>query len=128
MELKKKISQFRKFLVVGFLTNFLGFFIYALFTSKYFLFDPILVIIFLYPPIITIHFYLQKNYVFSITKFEFKYFNKYILNSLIFYLSNIILIFFAVRVLEINHLISQILIIIGLAILNFYSTKNFIFN
>mgnify|MGYP005993301889 FL=1 len=127
MEKVNNLNQFKKHLIVGFLVNCIGLILYVLFTSIFF-FKPILVITFLNPFIIIFHFYLQGKYVYKISKLKTKHLIKYIINFCLFYFLNIILIYLSTQKFNFNHILSQVIIILGLAILNFLISKKLIYN
>jgi len=120
------LEQLKRYYLTGIILNILGFSIYILFTL-YFEFKALTVIFFSQPVIFLIYFFFQNNYVFQVGKFRYYIFLKFLINFLIIYLLNLLLIFLSVEVFNLNHIYSQLIIIIILSLLNFIINKKITF-
>ena len=118
-------KKFIKYIINGLVINVTSFAIYILFTSAYFSFDPILVIMFLYPVVVFFNF-LAQNYLIFKKKFKLSKFFNFITFQIIIYFSNILLLYILVNIMEINHIISQLFILIFLTLINFIITKKIV--
>ena len=124
---KKYKTEVINYLISGFFLNILGFIIYCYLTIKLEIKATISITI-LYLIMIPIYFISQNFFVFKKNKIKKMKILKFLINLLIFYILNIILIFILTEKLNFDQIISQFLILILLITLNFFSQKNLIFN
>ena len=69
--------------------------------------------------------FLAQNYLIFKKKFKLsKFFN--FIHQIIIYFSNILLLYILVNIMEINHIISQLFILIFLTLINFIITKKIV--
>jgi putative flippase GtrA len=122
--LRKKI--FLKYILNGVLINLLSIFFFYFFTIYPFIFNPILVISVLIPILTVLNYIIQLRYVF-IKKSKFLIILKYYLLMVFNYFANLSLLYVAIYVFYLNHLISQIIIILILAITSFIINKKYVY-
>jgi hypothetical protein len=122
--LRKKI--FLKYILNGVLINLLSIFFFYFFTIYPFIFNPILVISVLIPILTVLNYIIQLRYVF-IKKSKFLIILKYYLLMVFNYFANLFFLYVAIYVFYLNHLISQIIIILILAITSFIINKKYVY-
>ena len=120
-------TEFIKYLISGFILNLISFIFYGYLIIKL-EFEVIISITMVYLFIIPIYFISQNFFVFKKNNIKKGRLLKFLVNIIIFYLLNIFLIYILIDLLSYDKLISQFLILILLAILNFISQKKLIFN
>ena len=124
--LSDNLQPIRRYLGVGIFLNGCSFILYVLLTI-YLKLDPVLVVVFLSPTVVVIHFLLQVFYVFSKDRLKYIFVMKYLIKFFIIYFLNISLLYLFTKQLNLNHIISQFFILAGLASINFWVEKNIIF-
>jgi hypothetical protein len=122
--LRKKI--FYKYILNGALINLLSIFFFYFFTIYPFILNPILVMAVLIPILTVLNYIIQLRYVF-IKRSKFLIILKYYLLMMFNYFANLFLLYVAIYVFYLNHLISQIIIILILAITSFIINKKYVF-
>ena len=120
-------TELIKYLISGFILNLISFIFYGYLIIKL-EFEVIISITMVYLFIIPIYFISQNFFVFKKNNIKKGSLFKFLVNIIIFYLLNIFLIYILIDILSYDKLISQFLILILLAILNFISQKKLIFN
>ena len=119
---KKKI--FFKYILNGAFINLLLIFFFYLFTVDPFILNPILVTAVLIPVLTLLNYIIQLRYVFK-KKSKFLMIIKYYLLMFFNYFINLFLLYVAIYIFYFNHLISQIFIILILAITSFIINKKY---
>jgi putative flippase GtrA len=120
-----KNTEVHIFFINSIFFNLIGLIIYYLLTSIYGL-DPVLTITIASPFIFISNYVIQAKFIFK-KNVSLKSFMKFILNVAGHYFMNIILLFCMVNIMNLNHIISQIVILIFLFFLNYVISKKIIF-
>ena len=119
-------SQFLRYALSGLIINALGLISYIIFL-KYLNFSPFMAISIQYPIIFCIYYLMQTYFVFN-KKINGKNLVQLLLNLILLYFLNIIALFFCIKILNLNVILSQCLIIVILASINFSVQRKIIYS
>ena len=119
-------SQFLRYALSGLIINALGLISYIIFL-KYLNFSPFMAISIQYPIIFCIYYLMQTYFVFN-KKINGKNLVQLLLNLILLYFLNIIALFFCIKILNLNAMLSQCLIIVILASINFSVQRKIIYS
>ena len=120
-----KHSKLSKHFISGIMVNSFGFLFYV-FLIKYLNFSPINSLTFQYPITILLYFLIQNYFVFRII-FRFKNFIKFLLNVILLYILNILILTIFIEIINLNAIISQFYSIVLLGLLNYTIQDKIVF-
>jgi putative flippase GtrA len=119
-------SQFLRYALSGLIINALGLISYIIFL-KYLNFSPFMAISIQYPIIFCIYYLMQTYFVFN-KKINAKNLAQLLLNLIFLYFLNIVALFSCIKILNLNAILSQCLIMVILVSINFSVQKKIIYS
>ncbi len=119
-------SQFLRYALSGLIINSLGLISYII-LLEYLNFSPFMAISIQYPIIFCIYYLMQTYFVFN-KKINAKNLAQLLLNLIFLYFLNIIALFSCIKILNLNAILSQFLIIVVLVSINFSVQKKIIYS
>jgi len=119
-------SQFLRYALSGLIINSLGLISYII-LLEYLNFSPFIAISIQYPIIFCIYYLMQTYFVFN-KKINAKNLAQLLLNLIFLYFLNIIALFSCIKILNLNVILSQFLIIVILVLINFSVQKKIIYS
>ena len=119
------IYQLLRYALSGVLLNTLGFLFYVI-MLKFFNLSPIISVSISYSAIMTIYLFSQSLYVFK-KKLSIIILYKFLLNALLFYLLNLLLLLIFLEIINFNPIKAQFFIMCFLILFNFFFQKFFVF-
>ena len=119
-------SQFLRYALSGLIINSLGLISYII-LLEYLNFSPFMAISIQYPIIFCIYYLMQTYFVFN-KKINAKNLAQLLLNLIFLYFLNIIALFSCIKILNLNAILSQFLIIVILVSINFSVQKKIIYS
>jgi|LakMenEpi03Aug12_release.lakeMendotaPanAssembly.Ray.scaffolds.fasta_scaffold46780_8 hypothetical protein len=118
--------QFLRYVLSSLIINSLGFISYII-LLEYLNFSAFMAISIQYPIIFCIYYLMQTYFVFN-KKINGKNLVQLLLNLILLYFLNIIALFFCIKILNLNAMLSQCLIIVILASINFSVQRKIIYS